>query len=851
MTGCFTLGWRIIVKINRKVLTGVYTVALSLAFAVPVYATEATESKDTDETEKALEIEKNRVTELSQTDEDDGVLEEVITTGTRSRRARSVTDSPVPVDVFSNEDLTAMGNTADLTDSLKTLVPSYTAAPATGDGSAFVRATSLRGMAPDETLILVNGKRRHRSALLHFFAPVSGNGSHAVDIAMIPSIAVKSIEVLRDGAAAQYGSDAIAGVINFQMKDEADGGSVRLQYGQNYDDPHSINLAANVGLNMGDNGFINLSVEYVDNEALIRSIQHPIAIAAIAAGQQGIGQDAPFGEAPLAQTWGRPETSATRFFVNAAVDINDTAEWYFQGNFGESDGRYRFFFRNPPVPSAGISAHSAIQALINNWDYQGELLESGFTGYLDGAQTDIGMFTGIRGEFANEMFYDFSIGWGENELDYILNNSINPDIPLGSDGEPTQRDFDVGGYAQEELNINADFSKALSDTVNLAFGAEYREETYTMKLGEPSTLIGGGTALSGFSSPGAADAGSFSRDNYALYVDIEHDISDDFMLQYALRYEDFSDFGSTVIGKLAGRYNVSETFTLRGAISTGFKAPTPGQANISSTITTFDGSTGDLVLEGLVPSTSPEAVAVGGRALTEEESTSYSIGFVADIGDATTLTMDYYMIQVDDRIYRTGDIATGPGSSVSFYTNALDLEHQGIDVVLTNDHEWSGNARTTTSFAYAYNKVDVVGQSVVMTPTGPVLPVNDGNVEDIENNFPNHRFVLAANTYFSEDWNLLLRANYYGSHYDERGRIGADSSPSAKIGSIIYLDVELGYDFNQNIRGVIGASNIFDSYVDKIGPPNSNRLSVGLPYPRRTPANYEGGSWYLRATYSW
>jgi iron complex outermembrane receptor protein len=709
-------------------------------------------------------------------------------------------------------------------------------------------------MAPDQTLILVNGKRRHRSALVHFFAPVSGNGAHAVDVAMIPSIAIKSIEVLRDGAAAQYGSDAIAGVINFRMKDASEGGIVRVQYGQNYDDPHSINVAANAGLPLGSSGFVNLSVEYVDNEAIIRSIQRPDAAAAIAAGQQGVGQDAPFGEAPLAQTWGRPETSATRFFVNAGFDVSDTSELYFHANIGDSDGRYRFFFRNPPVPSAGIGAHSVFGPMIDLYGYDGVLLESGFTPYLDGAQKDLGMVGGFMGEFSNGMIYDFSIGYGKHELDYFLNNAVNPSIPLGADGEPQQRDFDVGGFEQTELNLNANFSKALSDTVNLAFGAEWREESYTMIVGEPSTLIGTGTALSGFSSPSAEDAGKFTRDNYAVYIDIEHDITDRFFLQYAARYEDFSDFGDTLIGKLAGRFTVTDAFTIRGAVSTGFKAPTPGQANIRSTITTFDGSTGDLVLEGLIPATHPDAMAVGGRPLTEETSVNYSVGFVTDIGDNTTLTVDYYMVQVDDRIFRTGDISTGAGTSVSFYTNALNLEHQGIDLVLTSAFDWSPSVSTIATFAFAYNKVDVVGQIAVQTPSGPVTPVNDGNVEDIENNFPNERFVLSTNTLFAENWNFMLRANYYGSHYDERGRIGMPSGsggPSAKIDPVIYFDMELGFNFNDNLRAVIGAANVFDSFVNTIGPPNSNRLSVGLPYPRRTPANYEGGSWYLRGTFTW
>jgi iron complex outermembrane receptor protein len=835
---------------KKRLMTVIYT-ALICAAAVPAMA----ESGKDNNKEAPMEAADSRVTVLAQAGDDEEVLEEVVILGTRSKEPRSVTDSTVPIDIFSNADISAMGNTWDLTDSLKTLVPSYTAAPATGDGSAFIRATSLRAMAPDQTLVLVNGKRRHRSALVHFFAPVSGNGSHAVDVGLIPGIAVKNVEVLRDGAAAQYGSDAIAGVINFQMKDAAEGGSVQITYGENYDDPTSISIAANIGFPLGENGFINLSAERADNEAIIRSIQRPDAQAAIDAGIIGIGADAPFGEAPLAQTWGRPETDATRFFINAGVDLDDDKELYFQSNIAESWGRYRFFFRNNKVPFSDPpeGLHSVFRHLIDNAGYDGvngALIQTGFTPYLDGEQDDISLVGGLRGEFANGTYYDFSVAYGKNEIDYVLNNAVNPSLGLGADGEPFLRLFDVGGFDQEETMFNADFSKVLSSSLHLGYGAEWREESYTMYVGEPDTLVGVGTALSGFSSPGAGDAGKFSRDNYALYVDLEQDISDELMLQYALRYEDFSDFGDTINGKFAARYNVTETTTLRGAISTGFHAPTPGQANVRSTITTFDGVTGDLTLEGLIPATHPDAVAVGGVALTEEQSLNFSIGFTSDLTDNTTLTVDAYQIDVDDRIYRTGDILKPDGTSISFYTNALDIEHKGVDVVLTSDIDWSGEVSTNVSFAFSYNKVDITGQKSVQTPTGPVTPVSAGNVEDIENNFPNERFVLTTNTRFSDRWNLMARANYYGDHFDERGRIGAASNPSAEIDSVIYIDLELSYDVNDQVRLALGGSNVFDEFVDTIGPPNANRLSVGLPYPRRTPANYEGGSWYLRLNYN-
>jgi len=766
----------------------------------------------------------------------DQMLEEVVVTGSRSHKPRSASDSPVPIDVLAGEEFNSMGNNQDITDNLKALVPSYTATPATGDGSAFIRPTSLRGMAPDQSLILVNGKRRHRSALVQFFAPAAGNGAHGVDIGMIPSIGLKSVEVLRDGAAAQYGSDAIAGVMNFRMKDDTEGGQVMVQYGEFFDGEQSTKIGANGGFALGDSGFLNLTAEWYDNDALSRGIIRPDAQALIDAGVAGIGADTPFDDAPFTQTWGRPEADGYRLFFNSGFDLSDTMELYVFGNYAETDGRYRFFYRNP--------GHSSLAALVENDGYTGDLLKTGFTPFLDGEQTDYSAVGGLRGNFANEMYYDFSVSLGVSELDYYLNNTVNSSLGLGADGEPAQMGFNTGGYEQEEVNLNADFSKALSDSVNLAFGAEWREETYTVNAGEASSYFGVGS--SGFAGITAADAGEYDRDNWAVYVDVEHDISDDWLMQYALRYEDFSDFGDTINGKIATRYNVTDGFVLRGAVSTGFHAPTPGQANVRTTITTFDGATGLQIEEGLIPPTDPQALANGGAELTEETSLNYSFGFSSDIGDSTTLTLDLYMVEVEDRIYRTGDITTDLGNTISFYTNALDVEHQGLDLVLTSDLEWGSGTSTSFTFAYNHNEIDVTDQ----TQVNGVNPVSDSLIEDIENNYPEDRFVFTANTRFAESWWFMFRANYYGDHYDERGTIDDPDSPSAKVDDIIYVDLELGWDVTDNVTLTAGGSNVFDEFVDEIGASNANRLSVGLQYPRRTAANYEGGSWYLRAAYN-
>jgi len=761
------------------------------------------------------------------------VVDEIITIGSRSTKPRSVQTSPVPIDVISGEEFSNMGNVADITDSLKTLIPSYTATPATGDGSAFVRPTSLRGTASDQTLVMVNGKRRHRSALVQFFAPAAGNGAQAPDVAMIPSIALKNVEVLRDGAAAQYGSDAIAGVINFVLKDSAEGGEVVAQYGQFYRGEVSYKLAANVGLPLGDNGFINISGEYVDNEALSRGIQRADAQALIDAGVTGVGVDSPFDDAPFVQTWGRPETSGLRLFVNSAVQLGDNSEAYLFGNYADTDGRYRFFYRNPNHPTF---------VTLNALGFTG--LPQGYTPYLDGAQKDYSLVGGFKGTMQNDWFYDLSLGYGKNTLDYNLFNTTNPSLGLTASLELPQRDFQVGGYEQRELNFNLDMSKQVSDTINFAFGAEWRRETYVINPGEPNSFLGeGSNGLGGFRP---IDSGSFSRSNYAVYADIEQEVTDRLLLQYALRFEDFSDFGTTINWKIAGNYAVTDSFNLRGAVSTGFHAPTPGQANVRTTITTFDGPGGGQIEEGLFPATSPEALAVGGAPLREETSNNYSIGFTSSLSDNTNLTVDAYQIDVSDRIYRTGNIPVpgAPNASLSFYTNALDVRHQGIDVVLTSSFDWGDNVSTDVSLAASYNKIEVTGQQQVITPTGPVTPVSDATVEDIENNFPNFRFVLGTNTYFADKWNFMMRANFYGKHFDERGRIGAAVNPTAEIGATVYFDAELGYDVNEMVRVAFGGSNIFNSFVDEIGAPNANRLSVGLQYPRRSAANYEGGSWY-------
>ena len=803
---------------------------------------------------------------VAQSADDDEVYEEIVTIGTRSAKPRSASDSTVPIDVISGEDFNDLGGTADITDNMKASVPSFNATPATGDGSAFIRPTSLRGTAADQTLVLINGKRRHRSALVQFLAPAAGAGAHAPDIGMIPGIGIKSVEVLRDGASSQYGSDAIAGVINFVMKDASEGGQVQVQYGQFFEDEDSVKVSGNIGLPAGENGFINISAEYIDNEALSRGLQRPDAQALIDSGVTEVGQDAPFGDAPLVQSWGRPETSGGRLFINAGFEISDMAQLYTRFGYAETEGRYRFFYRHPithgtfsnqlpfgagcpecfdpdnPDPNDPLTQSLREQGFVG--------LPGGFTPFLDGDQTDSSFVLGVEGEYQSGMLYDFSFNFGKNELDYFLNNTANPSLGPGDLQTLPQMDFDVGGYEQKELMVNADFSLPISDTVNLAFGAEWREETYTAIAGEPSSFFEAGA--SGLKGVTTDDAGATARDNVALYFDLEHDVSDALLLQYAARFEDFSDFGETINGKIAGRYRFTDAFAIRGAVSTGFHAPTPGQASVRTTVTTADSTIPGqtiLVEQGVFPPSDPVAVAAGAQPLTEETSVNYSLGFTSDIGDNTTLTVDVYLIEIDDRIYKTGDIfAPGSPNRIQFFTNTLDVEHTGIDVVLTSGWDWSASASTDLTFAASYTEVDIVGRKEVQPPAGgPLFPtVNDATAVNIENNYPNEKFILSANTLFGDNLNLLLRLNFWGEHLDEAGTIGVNKTT---IDSVVFVDLDVGYQINDNWRINVGAINIFDEFINQALPPNANNLSSGLQYPRRAATSYEGGQWYLRGTF--
>lgn len=762
------------------------------------------------------------------------LLNDVVVTGTRSK-PRTAISSPVPIDNFRGEVVDRTGN-GDLTENLKNVVPSFSATPLTGDGAAFVRPTSLRGLPPDEVLVLVNSKRRHRSSLIAHFGAAMNVGAHAVDIGHIPSIAVKNLEVLRDGAAAQYGSDAIAGVFNFILKDANQGAEVQAQvgrwYGRNYGSESDYKVAANFGFPLTKRGFINVSGEYTFNQELQRGDQHAAAIGLV-------------GAPDPAMNWGRPESSGFRSMFNAGIDIADNVQAYAFGNFSDTYGNYSFFFRSPnrsgvltPVPLNPADPSEG------NFSW-GDAFPLGFTPRLEGFQTDWSAVTGVRGEFDNGINYDISTSFGFNRIHYVLNGTLNP-----SWGPYSQRNFEPGDLQQYERNFNFDLSKELSDNINLAAGFQTRNETYTLYEGEYQSYAAGPWAGVGnlinpetgenYASPAIGanglagttkeDAGEFESKSWGAYADLEWDITEALLLQLAYRHEDYVEFGSTDNFKVAARYTVADWLTLRGGYSTGFRAPTPGQANVVTITTSFDGVTGMQVQEGTVAPTNPLAVSLGGKALTPETSQNLSVGLASRLSNNLSLTVDYYSIEVDDRIIKSRSlpIENPLFSELAFYTNSLNTSTSGIDAVLS----WRSSS-TNVTVAYNYNETEVLSQAEV----GGKNPVSDGTIFNLENNLPKHRLNATINQQFGK-FGAMLRANYYGKTIDERG-------DREEVDPETLVDIEFSYPVTDQLRLVLGANNVFDNYPTMI----DTRVSQGMPFPRRTPIGYHGGMVYFRAVY--
>ena len=838
-------------------------------------------------------------------------LEEVVVTGSRAK-PRTVEDSPIPIDVFSQAELEEVGFT-DSNEVLKTLVPSFSIGrQPISDGATFIRPAALRDLPTDKTLVLVNSKRRHRAALV----TIGGSGTQGPDIATIPMSAIKSIEVLRDGAGAIYGTDAIAGTINFILKDNSEGGSLSVDMGEYSEgDGTSVTVRGNIGLPLGDSGFLSISGEAYEADPTYRGEQYCQSWFAVPGcdGQNGsyasfvengradrvaASQEASYvnnfanasldTQGDIVQPWGRPNEKRSGIFYNAAVPVSN-GEIYSFGNYTKSEGDGSFFYRYPfngtieNLRSQDGSVYSPL-----------ELFPGGFTPRFFGEVTDVSVVGGWKGDLSADMTLDVSARYGSNEIDYVLANTINPSLGDTS----TQTRFRNGDLTNTEFQLQADFAYALSDAATLAFGLSYIDEEYEIGGGEPSSyeagpysvqdpwgfcdgdnptdagaaVIANGSSLdcadssdpvyrvvgvgsNGFPGYSPAFSGTYSRDSYALYGEISGDTSDAFSYQAALRYEDYSDFDSEVIGKVAGIYKISDQVAIRGSFGTGFRAPTPGQQGTTNVSTRLPN--GFPVATGLFPAGGPVAQALGATPLQPEKSTQYTVGLVLS-GERASITVDAYVINLDDRFnsVSTQDVSTDPDSGAAFanfqaleaagvagansiggvfwFTNAFDTSSSGVDVVATMPFDFDNSSGKLTA-SLNYNKTEFESEVTQF--------FNSESTFDFINNTPNTRWILTYNHYMG-DLSLMGRLSYFGEADNQNG---SGANPSfQEWDAVTFLDVEAAYQVTEQIKVMVGGRNITDEYPDKdeLGDDCCGRI-----YDSGATVDWQGAYYYGRVTF--
>ncbi len=817
--------------------------------------------------------------------------------GSRRAEARSATDSPVPVDVLKSEDLKSQGST-DIIEALSTIVPSLTASrEPISDAATLVRPVNLRALPSDHTLVLVNGKRRHRGAVVGEFVSGINRGAQGVDITPLFGASLKQVDVLRDGAAAQYGSDAIAGVINYQLISDPEVRDLSVQYSKSYvGDGVTIEAAGAIGAKIGDGGFLTFAFEVKDQDATSRGVQDGEGTTGGAAGLAAAG----FPVANPVVVWGQPNVKDDyKFTVNSAIPVGE-AELYMFGNYSTRKVDGSFFYRNPRsrdgvfstslldtrtadpddtvrialfgdttgaggCPS-GLNAGqlpgtslAAAQAFVNgvpaNCFNFFSRFPGGFTPRFGGSVKDFSGTAGFRGKFESGLTYDFSAGIGRNALGYQISNTVNASLGLST---PTS--FNLGSQIQKEIVANADFAYPIdigfASDLNIAFGVQYHNESFEITEGDPDSYRVGPFITQGFSagsngfqgfSPDVA--GVFKRNSIGGYVDLEVDVTDAFVLSGAARYEKFSDFGDTLNGKISGLYKLTDDLALRASASTGFRAPTLGQSNLQRSATSFSG--GQLVESLVVSSTNPIALRFGGGQIQPEKSRNFSLGATATLGKLS-LTLDYFNITVTDRIAQTTADLTAADraalvaggvpeaatiSQVNFFVNDFDTKTQGVDFV-ANLPVSSSLGDTRFTLAVGYNDTKVING-------GTTVSVRNGRIPEIEDSVPALRstFTLAHDVGI---FNGLVRVNYYSKTFEN---LFNDNTIPITAPSLFIVDAEIGAKFANHFKISVGAKNLFDKYPKEWelnGDTGRTPGFLGAIYPLNHPAGFNGGSYYVR-----
>jgi iron complex outermembrane receptor protein len=754
----------------------------------------------------------------------DGELQSIVVTGTYAKNRRTI-DTESPVDIIGVRELQASGST-ELATVLGRVLPSLNfPRPSGADASDAVRPAQLRGLSPDQVLVLVNGKRRHSSAVVNVNG-TQGRGSAPVDLNAIPLSAIDHIEVLRDGAAAQYGSDAIAGVINIILKKGAAGGDAEIGFGEYQErDGKQVSLRGSTGFNLGDDGWVRIAVDAADRDPTNR-----------AGADFRFPTDPRYGQ--VNQRFGDPETKPRVLFVNGQYRLNDDIDWYALANYGQrktsAAATWRSFGRTTIFPD-------------------------GFLPLENSKSTDTSVVTGLRGE-ATGWRWDLSANYGSNEFELDLDNTVNLSLLTAS---PTH--FYAGKLKNSQALLNFDVAKefpvdGFSGPLTVALGAEYRHEKYEIGAGDEASYSGSGAQ--GFSGFRPVNASSNSRHNQSIYANFEAEITKQFSASAALRHERYSDFGNTTSAKASTRYAFNEAVSLRATASSGFRAPSLAQQFYTITTTNFSVVNGvnTPIETGTFAVGSAAAAALGATPLKAEKARNYSLGIQLQPTRNWTASVDAYRIDIDDRVALSANMTLSPALQTTlasqgilvgagrYFTNAIDTRTTGVDIL--NTYRWDTRSAGRFDFTAAYNHnknslQHVNANPAVLTANGLTL-IDRQTINRITVGSPKDKFSLATDWSLA-DWGARAVVTRYGSFTVPQNNATLDQTYDPQW----VLDLSASVKLGKSWRLSMGIDNVTDRYPDQVtsaGNLNNNGIN---PYSGWAPNGFNGRYYYAKAGFSW
>jgi len=763
---------------------------------------------------------------------DETTAETVSIIGSRAK-ARSLFDSDVPVDIFTAKDLERAGSTGEIGQLLQNLSPSINMPRASASGTSdTIRTIQLRGLAPDEVLILVNGKRWHSNATMDQEGLFQGTVS--VDLNALPISAMERIEVLRDGAGSQYGSDAVAGVINIVLKKAPKGTETYISYGGNHtnfsplnktiNDGQNLQLGANSGVAIGEQGYVRFGFDYQSKNGTNRA---------------GPSADSSYNSTPADEALvgkvlfksGDPQLYNTNLFYNSALPIASNVELYSFATYNNRRALGTGFFRWPGDPGN-------VPALYPN----------GFLPVSVNKSNDFGAVFGARGD-VGDWNLDVSLRLGRNFFSYNLENTVNSSLDANS---PTR--FHLANFISAQQGINIDARRSIDGIIptplNLAFGAELQRDTYRTEAGDPASYLAGSdtNGLPGAQGdPGLqpSDTVNLSRYNQSAYLNIDSDLSKNLLVGAAARYSRTGDSGSKATGKLSLRYKFTPDLLIRGSVSNSFRAPELAQTGFRNTVLGFN-DVGQLSNVALLPATDPLAQQQGAHALKPETSVNQTLGLAYRAPDNTYLTLDAYQIRIKDRIALSSPLSISDAhypslNAVQFLTNGLDTTTTGADAVIQREFPLKGSQlNLTAALNYNHNQLD----SVRTAADGSTL-FNAKTLYDLMHGTPETKLVLSADWHIGQ-WNINGRATRYGKlsvmSYDP------SSSPLTFSPAWVF-DLEAKYAFNSSTSIIVGSNNLTNRYPNRTTNPYDN-YSGAFPYNYVSPVGINGAYFYTRLNHN-